>query len=74
MEIEMCWFGEIHRVEGNEIVLVWGGTESGRKWNCVGLGKYSEWMEIEMCWFGEVQRVDGNRILLVWGGTESEWI
>jgi hypothetical protein len=58
-------------VEGNIIVLVWGCTESGRKYNCVGLGMYREWKEIELCWFGDVQRVEGNRIVLVWGCTEN---
>jgi hypothetical protein len=26
-----CWFGDVQRMEGNRIVLVWGCTESGRK-------------------------------------------
>jgi hypothetical protein len=52
----LCWFGDIHRVEGNTIVLVWGCTE---------------WKEIELCWFGDVQRVEGNRIVLVWTCTEN---
>jgi hypothetical protein len=31
MDIDLCWFGEVQRLDGNRIVLVWGGTESGRK-------------------------------------------
>jgi hypothetical protein len=27
----LCWFGDVQRVEGNRIVLVWGCTENGRK-------------------------------------------
>jgi hypothetical protein len=27
----LCWFGDVQRVEGNRIVLVWGCRESGRK-------------------------------------------
>jgi hypothetical protein len=64
-EIELCWFGDVKRVEGNRIVLVWGCTANGRIENCVGLGMYREWNEIELCWFGDVQRVEGNRIVLV---------
>jgi hypothetical protein len=55
-EIELCWFGDVQRVERNRIVLVWGCRE---------------WKEIELCWFGDVQRMEGNRIVLVWGCTES---
>jgi hypothetical protein len=29
-EIELCWFGDVQRVEGNRIVLVWGCAESER--------------------------------------------
>jgi hypothetical protein len=32
-EIELCWFGDVQKVEGNRIVLVWGCTENGRKQN-----------------------------------------
>jgi hypothetical protein len=32
-EIELCWFGDVQRMEGNRIVLVWGCTEDGRKQN-----------------------------------------
>jgi hypothetical protein len=49
-------------MEGKRIVLVWECTESGRKYNGVGLGMYREWKERELCWFGNVQRVEGNRI------------
>jgi hypothetical protein len=61
-EIELGWFGDVQRIEGNRIVLVWGWTESGRKENWVGLGMYREWKEIEFCWFGDVQGMEGNRI------------
>jgi hypothetical protein len=27
----LCWFGDVQRMEGNRIVLVWGCTENGRK-------------------------------------------
>jgi hypothetical protein len=30
-EIELCWFRDVQRMEGNRIVLVWGCTEIGRK-------------------------------------------
>jgi hypothetical protein len=30
-EIELCWFGDVQRVEGNRIVFVWGCTENGSK-------------------------------------------
>jgi hypothetical protein len=29
----LCWFGDVQRVEGNRILLVWGCTENGRKYN-----------------------------------------
>jgi hypothetical protein len=32
-EIELCLFGDAQRMEGNRIVLVWGCTENGRKYN-----------------------------------------
>jgi hypothetical protein len=43
-ERELCWFGDVQKVEGNRIVLV--------------LGMDREWKEIELCWFGDVQRVE----------------
>jgi hypothetical protein len=49
-------------MEGNGIVLVWGCTQNGRKWNCVGLGMYREWKEMELCWFVDVQRMEEHRI------------
>jgi hypothetical protein len=58
-------------MDGNRIMLVWGCTESGRKWNCVGSEMYREWKEIELSWFGGMQRVEGNRIMLVWGCTDN---
>jgi hypothetical protein len=70
-EIELCWFGDLQRMEGNIIVLVWGCTENGWKYNCVGLGMYIDWKEIELFWFEDVQRMEGNRIVLVWGYTEN---
>jgi hypothetical protein len=70
-EIELFWFGDVQRIEGNRIVLVWGCTENGRKNNFVGLGMYREWKEIEFCWLEDVQRVEGSRILLVCGCTEN---
>jgi hypothetical protein len=70
-EIKLCWFGDVQRMEGNKIVLVWGCTESGRKWNCVGLGMYREWKKIKLCWFEDVQRMEENIIVLVWGCTEN---
>jgi hypothetical protein len=27
----LCWFGNVQRVDGNRIVLVWGCTDSGWK-------------------------------------------
>jgi hypothetical protein len=30
-EIELCWFGDLQRMEGNGILLVWGYTVNGRK-------------------------------------------
>jgi hypothetical protein len=35
-EIDFSCFGDAQRVEGNEIVLVWGCTENGKKQNYVG--------------------------------------
>jgi hypothetical protein len=32
-EIELCWFRDVQRMEGNIIVFVWGCTENGRKQN-----------------------------------------
>jgi hypothetical protein len=32
-EIELYWFGDVQRMEGNRIVLVWGCTENERKQN-----------------------------------------
>jgi hypothetical protein len=55
-KIELCWYGDVQRMEGKRIV---------------GLGMYREWKEIELCWFGDVQRVEGNRTVLVWGCTEN---
>jgi hypothetical protein len=55
--IELVWFGDVQRVEGNIIVLVWGCTENGRKECCVG--------------FGDLQIVEENRIVMVWGCTEN---
>jgi hypothetical protein len=57
----MLVFGAVQRLEGNRIVLVWGCTENGREYNCVGLGMYRERTEIELFWFGGVQRMVGNR-------------
>jgi hypothetical protein len=28
---KLCWFGDVQRMEGNRIVLVWGCKENGRK-------------------------------------------
>jgi hypothetical protein len=50
-EIELCWFGDVQRMEENRIVF--------------GLGMCREWKEIELCWFGDVQRMEGNGIVLV---------
>jgi hypothetical protein len=27
----LCWFGDVQRMEGNIIVLIWGCAENGRK-------------------------------------------
>jgi hypothetical protein len=70
-EIELCWFGNVQRMKGNRIVLVWGCTGNGSKLKCVGVGMYREWKDIELCWFGDVQRMEGNRIVLFRGCTEN---
>jgi hypothetical protein len=70
-EIELCWFGDVQRMEGNRIVLVRGCTENGRKYYYFGLGMYRECKDIELGGFGDVQTMEGNRIMLVWGCTES---
>jgi hypothetical protein len=35
-EIELFWFGDLKRMKIKRIVLVWGYTENGRKWNIQG--------------------------------------
>jgi hypothetical protein len=84
-KIELCWFGDVKRMEGNKIVLVWRCTVNGKLYNCVGLsckgngrknkcvglGMYREWKEIELCCCEDVQILEFIKILLFCGWTGS---
>jgi hypothetical protein len=79
-KIYLFWFGDVHGMEGNTIVLVLTCTvsiniehcvvltftEIGRKQNCVSLGLFKVWKVIELCWFRVAQRMEGNNIVFVW--------
>jgi hypothetical protein len=56
-DIELGWFGNVQRLEGNKIGFV--------------LGMCREWKEIEFFRFGNVQKMEGNRIVLICGCTGS---
>jgi hypothetical protein len=64
-KIYLFWFGDVHGMEGNTIVLVLTFTVSRSIEHCVVLNIYGDWKETELWLLGAVQRLEGNRIVLV---------